>query len=124
MFYTTIPKEFKVTLDEYAIPVEMQHAFWNYFMYGIEPGGFGMAILRNDFADAVVRAHPSLTAEHLRQIARWFYNTRLPADAYGSHEKIEAWVALSDERRREIMEDRGLCPTLFDVLRRTPGPDL
>lgn len=124
MTYITIPKEFKITLEEYDVPVEMQDAFWNYFMYGWEPGGFGMAILRNDFFEAVCRAHPSLTSEHLRQIARWFYNTRLPQEAYGSDEKIEEWKALSNEQRKEIMEDLKLCPTLFDVLRRTPGPDL
>jgi hypothetical protein len=118
-----MPTEFKRTLEEYNVPLEMQDAFWNYFMYGWEPGSFGMAILRNDFFAAVCHAHPSLTAEHLRDIARWFYNIRLPGAAYGSDEKINAWKKLTDEERKEIMEDLRLCPTLFDILRSVPGPD-
>lgn len=120
MTYTTMSAPFKASFDEFDVPIEMQEGFWNYFMYGWEPGSFGMAILRNDFRDAVCRAHPALSAEHLREIARWFYNVRLP-DAYGSNEKIESWMSLTNEQRREIMEDIRLCPTVFDILRTVPG---
>jgi len=111
---------FKRTFEDFAVPEEMQAGFWNYFMYGWEPGGFGMAILRNDFCAAVIRAHPSLSADHIRDIAKWFYNTRLP-DAFWDEEKIKAWKALSNEQRREIMIDLKLCQSVFDVLRDVPG---
>lgn len=90
-------------------------------MYGWDPGGFGLAILRNDFCDAVCRAHPALSSETLRGIAKWFYNTRLP-DAFGSDEKIKEWKMLTNQQRREAMEGLGLCPTVFDILRTIPGP--
>ena len=108
------------TFAVYTVPGELHEAFWHYFMYGWEPGGFGMAVLENNFIEAVLRAHSSLTADHLRDIARWFLNTRLP-DAYGSEEKVKAWIALTDEQRQEIMESLRLCPTVFDVLRAVPG---
>lgn len=120
MTYTAMPELFRTTFAHYAVPEEMQSAFWNYFMYGWDPGSFGRAALRNDFANAVLRAHPSLSVDHLREIARWFKNTRLP-DAYGSDGKIEAWQSLSNETRREIMEDLHLSPTLFSILRSVPG---
>lgn len=124
MTYTNMSLAFAASLDEFSVPVELQEGFWNYFMYGWEPGSLGLAILENDFCAAVCRAHPSLSAEHLRHIAKWFYNTRLPRSAYGSAKNILYWKSLSDEQRREIMEDHKLCPTVFDVLRATPGPDL
>lgn len=108
------------TFAIYEVPGEIREAFWHYFMYGWEPGGFGMAVLQNDFAGAVMRAHPSISVEHLRGIALWFYNVRLP-DAYGSEEKVRAWIALTDEERKEIMESLKLCPTVFDILRAVPG---
>lgn len=122
MTYMTMPLEFKLTLDDFAVPLEMQEAFWNYFMYGWEPGSFGMAILENNFFDAVLHAHHALSMDHMRGIVQWFHNTRLPRAAHGSIEKVEAWRKLSDNQRKEIMEDLRLCPTLFDILRRVPGP--
>jgi hypothetical protein len=111
---------FKRTFEYFDVPEEVQAGFWNYFMYGWEPGSFGMAILRNDFAEAVLRAHPALKLDHLKDIAKWFYNTRLP-DAFGTEENIRAWKELSNEQRKEIMIDLKLCQTVFDVLRDVPG---
>ena len=118
-----MPPLFYNTFDEYYdIPKELQEAFWLYFRYGIEPGGFGMAVLRNDFIESVLRAHPVLQSKNLKDIARWFSNTRLPKDAWGSTEKINNWIHLPDDDRREIMEELKLCPTLFDILRSVPLP--
>lgn len=122
--YLPMQTPFIESFSGFGVPLELQEAFWNYFMYGLEPGGFGMAILRNDFVDAVCRAHRSLTADHFREIALWFSNTRLPRDSYGSDDNIEKWKRLSNEERRIIMEDLKLCPTVFDVLRGVPGPKL
>lgn len=116
MSYRTIHPQFKATFENFAVPEEMQDAFWNYFAYGIDPGSFGMAILRNDFFDAVIRAHRALTSEHLRNISRWFLNVA-PKIAFGSEEKIKDWKALSDEERRDIMIEWRLRPTEFDILR-------
>lgn len=121
MTYAKMSVPFRATFQFFDIPEEIQNSLWYYFMYGIDPGGFGIAILRNDFCNAVCKAHVSLTSNHLRHIAIWFMNTRLPEDSHGSGEKIKQWQSLTDDQRRAAMEDVGLYPTLFDVLRSVPG---
>ena len=112
----TMHPQFKATFDGYDFPVEMQEAFWNYFAYGLHPGSFGTAILRNDFMRAITTFHPALTSKTLRDIGLWFLNTPLP-DAFGSIESIENWVLRTDEERRDIMIEYGLRPSEFDILR-------
>ena len=116
MSYREMHQQFKETFEYYKVPEEMQEAFWNYLAYGIDPGSFGMAILRNDFFDAVVRAHRTLSSDHLRSISKWFLNVA-PSIAFGSEEKIKEWKALSDEERRDIMIELRLRPSEFDILR-------
>jgi len=116
MSYRTIRPQFKATFDHYDVPEEMQEAFWNYFAYGLDPGSFGMAVLRDSFSEAVVRAHRALTAKHLRHIAKWLYNIPMK-QAYGSDEKVTAWKLLTDEERRDIMIELRLRPDEFEILR-------
>jgi len=120
MSYRTIHPQFKSTFDGYSVPEEMQEAFWNYLAYGWDPGGFGMAILRNDFSGAVLRAHPALTSENLRHIAKWLSNSPPPA-SFGSDTKISEWQALTDEERRDIMIEYRLRPSVIDVLMGAPA---
>jgi len=120
MAYREMHPWFKETFTGYEFPEEMQEAFWNYFAYGWNPGGFGMAILRNNFMDATARAHRSLTAEHFRQIAIWFANVPPPM-SFGSDAKIESWAALSDNERRDIMIEYRLRPSVIDVLMGSPA---
>ena len=116
MAYREMHPQFKATFDHHDVPVEMQEAFWNYLAYGWDPGSFGVAILRNDFAGAVLRAHRALTAECFRSIAIWFANVPPPM-AFGSDAKIEAWKALTDDERRDIMIEHRLRPSVIDVLK-------
>lgn len=116
MSYRDPHPQFMATFEHYAVPQEMQMAFWNYLAYGWDPGGFGTAILRNDFFGAVLRAHPVLTSDHLRSIAKWFSNIPPPA-SFGSDAKIEAWKALIDDERRDIMIEYRLRPSVVDILR-------
>lgn len=116
MAHREMHPQFKETFRYYEFPLELQEAFWNYFAYGWEPGGFGMAILRNNFCDAVCRAHPSLSSENLRHIAKWFANSPPPM-SFGSDTKIEAWKALTDDERRDIMIEYRLRPSVIDILK-------
>lgn len=116
MAYREMHPQFKETFLHSDFPVEMQEAFWNYLAYGWDPGSFGMAILRNSFMDAVARAHRALTAEHMREIAVWFANVPPPM-SFGSDAKIEAWKALTDDERRDIMIEYRLRPSVIDILK-------
>jgi hypothetical protein len=116
MAYRVMHPQFEATFEHYKVPKEMQDAFWNYFAYGIDPGSFGMAVLRDSYSEAVVRAHQALTSEHLRSIAKWLYNVP-PKQAFGSDEKIKQWKTFTDEARRDIMIELRLRPSEFDILR-------
>lgn len=120
MTYRKMHPQFKQTFNNYEFPEEMQEAFWNYLAYGWDPGSFGTAILRNNFMDAVARAHRHLTAECFRQMAVWFANVPPPM-SFGTDAKIEAWKALTDDERRDIMIEYGLRPSVIDVLMGTPA---
>ena len=115
--YRDTHPQFKETWNYYKeVPLEMIDGFWNYLAYGLEPGSFGMAILRNDFMDAVCRAHPNVTSLGMRGMAKWWMNVA-PPGSYGSREAITRWIAKTDEERRDIMIECKLRPSEFDILR-------
>ena len=57
-----------------------------------ETGGFLRAVLENDFNEAVGRAHPCLTMAALRALRELIFNF-FPGQAWGSPEKVAAWLA-------------------------------
>jgi hypothetical protein len=61
-----------------------------YIEQRIEPGGFLLAVLRNDFRYAVERADVH-NAPRLLSIVRWLYN-HAPAPCWGSAEKVGQWL--------------------------------
>lgn len=99
-------------------PVDFTETLWNYFSFGLEPGGFGMAVLTNDFYSATTKAHPMLTADSFRDLSKWILNNA-PILSYGSKENVNNWISLTDEQRRDIMIDCRLRPGVFDVLKGT-----
>lgn len=60
----------------------------------IRPGGFLVAVLRNDLQDALARVDDDITAEQLRVLVRWVYQY-VPSHAWGSKDRVEAWIASS-----------------------------
>jgi hypothetical protein len=98
------------------VPDDFREALWMYFAYGIEPGGFGMAVLSNDFAGAVCRAHAMLTANTFRDLAKWLISCA-PLESYGNNENIKSWKSKTDEERRDIMIEYGLRPSVIDILK-------
>jgi hypothetical protein len=61
-----------------------------YLEQGCQPGGFLMAVLRNDLVDAVGRADAEAEA-HLRRILQFVYCS-IPSPCWGSREKVEKWI--------------------------------
>ena len=57
----------------------------------VRPGSFLCAVLENDLRKAVQSADP-VSYGALRAIVEWCWN-ELPADAWGSPEKMDAWAA-------------------------------
>ena len=107
---------FSATFEYYEkIPIEIREALWSYFAYGFEPGSFTRAVLENDFSRAVTTAHSSLPVESLRQLAKWL-GYYAPYKSFGNTQKVNAWIALTNEQRLDIMIKYELRPGVFDVL--------
>lgn len=66
-----------------------------YLQNRVEPGGFLMAVLANDLADAVLRADP-VSAAALPALVRWLH-AHAPAHAWGSPSARTAWLSAPKE---------------------------
>ena len=72
------------------IPDELTAALINYRDKRTHPGQFLAAVLSNDLQAAVLLATDE-SAACLRELVRWVANN-LPAFAFGSRFKFDAWV--------------------------------
>jgi hypothetical protein len=61
-------------------------------------------------------ADSSWSGRSFKELAGWVSST-MPMCAYGSPEKCNAWMRLSDEERFDIMVEMRLRPNEFDILR-------
>jgi hypothetical protein len=77
-------------VDYSPLPEHMQDGMRRYIENGIEPGGFMMSVLCNDFMGAVGRAD-SINKARLADYAQWLYMCAPPA-CFGSREKVVAWI--------------------------------
>jgi hypothetical protein len=109
---------FEYTFSMYynEVPTDFRESLWMYMAYGIEPGSFGMAVLRNDFASAVFSAHRMLTADTFRDLAGWL-DSCAPRQSWGSKENVEDWIKLTSVERRDIMIGCRLRPSVVDILK-------
>ena len=74
------------------IPEHMIGAVLGYFNEHVEPGDFLCALLANDFMEACGRADD----KNISALPVWavlLYN-EAPSNAYGSPEKVKAWLAM------------------------------
>ena len=83
--------------DEFAHPVQ------NYLLYGFEPGSCFTAILDNDFLNAMLHSHPANSVTAFTNLARWIVNCA-PLEAYGSYDKVQAWLHMDEADRRAVLE--------------------
>jgi len=115
MAYREIHPQFEETFRYDAIPHTIQDSLWNYMAYGIMPGGFMEAVLKNDFYSAMVRADHTWDGQRLKDLARWI-DRNIPWYIRGTDENMKKWAKLTDEARRDIMIDLGLRPNEFAIL--------
>lgn len=71
---------------------------------GQPPGDFLAAVLVNDLLDAFQRADEDNTRD-MQQIIAWCYNN-LPWAAWGSAEKLQAWIRARTADRLAANEQR------------------
>ena len=79
-----------------GLDLALREGLRRYLEDRIETGGFLRRCLENDFAGAVGRAHPHLDGSQFRLIAE-LLNSGFPAIAWGSPEKVAAWLAEGEE---------------------------
>jgi hypothetical protein len=79
------------------LPENMRQAMEYYLEHGIEPGGFLYAALTNNLKESIARADQT-NLEYLTNIVSYFYNN-IPALAWGSVAKVEAWMQARKEDR-------------------------
>jgi len=92
------------SLRQYRIPEHMHAGIINYVFYGILPGEFLQAVLRNDLAEAVGRAD-WMNQEVLPNYVRWLYN-EAPQGCWGSPEKVAAWIEARQEEQKAKLTDQ------------------
>jgi len=84
-----------------AVPKHLRLGIEDYFTWHRKQGDFLMAVLRNDFTGAVGRAD-SVSLLYLKQLVEYLF-TCAPAHAWGSPEKVDAWLAAP---RLKAIEER------------------
>lgn len=98
------------TFQCWNVSKDFAEPFYNYLVFGYTPGSFFTSILANDFFGAVQHSHPANTVEALKHLVGWMRDT-MPAEAYGSYEKVAKWTELNPEQRRIVLEQTGLIFT-------------
>lgn len=94
----------------WQVPKEFFEPFYNYLINGWEPGSCFSAVLANDFFTAIQRSHPANTVDAFKRTTGWI-NDKWPQTAWGSYEAVDRWIKLTEEERREILEDTRLIYT-------------
>lgn len=72
------------------IPEHTKESLMNYFNRCWEPGGFLMAVLRNDLYAAATKAD-YVNGPELANIVKWIINNA-PYGSYGDHEVVKDWL--------------------------------
>lgn len=81
-----------------SVPEDTLAHITSYVRDGIPPGGFLRAVFENKLSEAVGRAD-SHNLEALTSIVFYIYN-EIPAVAWGSSEKVQRWLDMTEEERR------------------------
>ena len=91
----------------------VQQSLENYFCYGLHPGSFLTGVLTNNLVQAVNSAdHWNKT--RIVQISKWVQHNA-PEWAWGSPEKMKAWMVDEDKRRSnwfDVLEKKLMWETL------------
>ena len=90
--------ECRVSLTVYVPPIQA------YLTQGEELDPFLSAIFANDFRNAI--SNDFMYDTHLtslRNLLNWI-DRYIPAEAYGSYDKIDSWMKMPDSERRTLLE--------------------
>ncbi len=98
------------TLAHWRVPKDYADPIYNYLVHGFSPGSFFTSVFANDFATAMLRSHPANTVEALKTVAGWIHNN-CPHEAWGSYNKVGAWLIMSPAQRRQLLEGWNLVYT-------------
>lgn len=85
-------------LADFGVPEGARGGIVRYLVFGVPPGGFLMAVLRNDLFDAIGRADDS-NARALKEICAYLYNCA-PTIARGMPSQIQDYMAHRQELTR------------------------
>jgi hypothetical protein len=80
--------------SSYEMTEQSKESLYNYFVYGLEPGGFMTAVLSNDLYGASARAD-FVNTKLMAQYAQWLVN-RAPYGSYGSAEMVRGWLGQNE----------------------------
>jgi hypothetical protein len=84
------------------IPAYMKEPILGYLLDGLEPGGFLYCVLCNDLHGAVIRAD----SNNSRMIGAYGKMLGLlPVEAWGSKEKVDAWIKSGGYRRQNNLSN-------------------
>jgi len=97
------------SLNYWRVPGDFTEPMYNYLVFGFEPGGFFKGWYAND-ATSILHSHSGNTVEALKDLTKWMLNC-MPRESWGSHEKVRAWLKMSDADRRKILEEWDLVFT-------------
>lgn len=113
------------TFEIWRVPQEFSEPMRGYLIHGWSPGSFFEAVLANDALGAFARSHPSNTMTALKALAGWI-NDYMPPVAWGSYERVQAWLQLTTEERRTILDQTRLIYTdkqeMWMILQESTAP--
>lgn len=97
------------SLNHWRVCKDFADPMYNYLVHGFEPGGFFSGWYAND-ATAILHSHPANTVEALKDLTKWMVNA-MPREAWGSREKVRAWLKMESAQRRKILHECDLVYT-------------
>lgn len=89
----------KLLNPELEVRQDVKDSLSRWIDHGLEPGGFLMAVLRNDLKGALSRAD-SYNRASLYQIVQYCY-AEIPSACWGSSDKVEQWYLSFREGKTE-----------------------
>jgi hypothetical protein len=93
--------------DNYRLTEQSKESLYNYFVHGLEPGGFMTCVLSNDLYGAAGRAD-FVNIDLLGEYARWLVN-HAPYQSYGSPEAVKGWLNKNEyfqQFQKELVAER------------------
>lgn len=85
--------------DLEKFPTLTARGLFNYMNYGARVGGFLTALLSNDLQKAVLKADDE-NIKLLREYVQWL-TFNAPGEAWGSPEKVNAWIKKKEQEQHE-----------------------